>query len=156
MNLPDGLYDRLVTRSLASALAELQGGAAAKVTDVPGEAAVERISEAFAKQLAALLDDIGVDESGSATRQLRLINELLIYLRQHTRRRLPGDAGVAGFFANGRLDHAMYAGGACRDPVRGPLARAVPTATVEGGNASATTPQGTRSRRVTCDQPSEP
>lgn len=84
MTLPDGLYDLLVTESVASRLdldrsdvLALKGGA------------TEVLADALTRQLAAILDDVVGNESEKAQRQLDLVNALLISLRQ----RLAADGG---------------------------------------------------------------
>ena len=77
MTLPDGLYDLLVTEGLASRLDlnrsdvfALKGGAA------------ELLADALSRQLAAILDDVAVDDAAKTHPQLELVNALLVSLRQ--------------------------------------------------------------------------
>lgn len=77
MTLPDGLYDLLVTETLAQRLDQraadvhpLQHGASALLVD------------AITRQLAAILDDMAGDESERPRRQLDIVNALLVALRQ--------------------------------------------------------------------------
>ena len=77
MTLPDGLYDLLVTEGLASRLDlnrsevfALKGGAA------------ELLADSLSRQLAAILDDVVVDDADKAHPQLELVNALLVSLKQ--------------------------------------------------------------------------
>jgi HKD family nuclease len=80
--IPDGLYDRLMTESLAKAIAALGDPSRQMVTPVIAEEAGERLVESVAKQLTALLDDVKGEGAQRAKRQLEIINSLLIHLRQ--------------------------------------------------------------------------
>lgn len=82
MQLPDGLYDKLVTESLAQLVAALKDPAHRTLSLVPVDEASERLSEALAKQLTGLLDEIVGEGADKAKRQLALVNALLVYLRQ--------------------------------------------------------------------------
>ncbi len=77
MTLPTGLYDLLLTEGLQRALdpgtadlKELRAGAQDALIDTLG------------RQLALALDDLASDESEKATRQLELVNDLLVHLRK--------------------------------------------------------------------------
>lgn len=76
MELNDGLYDLLVTEALSTRfdpklaeVAPLKGGSA------------EVLAEAITRQLAAILEELPGDDPGKATRQLELVNGLLVTLR---------------------------------------------------------------------------
>jgi HKD family nuclease len=97
MALPDGLYDRLLTEGLARSLAAI-GPRSADVLALKGGAA-ELLADVITRQLSAILDDVGGDDSDKAKRQLELVNELLLMLRQ----RLNGDDGAAGFAASAEV-----------------------------------------------------
>lgn len=75
--LPDGLYELLMTDRLLPDLA----GAQAELTALAGDRA-ELLSDALTRQLAAALQDIGDDTTGSPLRQVEIINGLLISLRE--------------------------------------------------------------------------
>lgn len=77
MALPDGLYDLLLTESLAAKL-ELEYAE----TQTLADNASGPLVEALARQLAAILEDISADSPAKSLRQLELVNELLIALRQ--------------------------------------------------------------------------
>ena len=77
MALPDGLYDLLLTESLVSKL-ELEHAKTQVLTDNASGPLVE----VLARQLAAILEDISADSPAKSLRQLELVNELLIALRQ--------------------------------------------------------------------------
>jgi superfamily II DNA or RNA helicase/HKD family nuclease len=81
MPLPDGLYDKLVTDSLARALADLPSEECRTLAALPPEEATERIANALAKQMTQLLDELDGDAEDKAKRQLALVNELLVHLR---------------------------------------------------------------------------
>lgn len=80
MARPDGLYDLLLTEGLARSLAELEPGST-DVHALHGEAA-ERLVEAMSRQLRAVLDDLAGDDAERAAGQLKLVNQLLVSLRQ--------------------------------------------------------------------------
>jgi superfamily II DNA or RNA helicase len=90
MALPDGLYDLLLTEGLARSLAALDP-ISADVLALKGGAA-EFLAEVIARQLAAILDDVAGDDADKPRRQLELVNDLLVMLRQ---RLTAGDSSAA-------------------------------------------------------------
>jgi len=80
MALPDGLYDLLLTEGLARSLAAIDPGSADVLALKGG--AVEILVDAIARQLVTILDDVGGEDSDKAKRQLELVNDLLVSLRQ--------------------------------------------------------------------------
>ena len=86
--LPDGLYDLLLTEGLARSLAELAPGS----VDVRAlkAGAAEQLADLITQQLGAILDDMQGDDAERHRRQLDLVNELLVTMRQ---RLLAGPAG---------------------------------------------------------------
>ncbi|MCC9595296.1 MULTISPECIES: DUF3427 domain-containing protein [unclassified Rubrivivax] len=78
--LPSGLYDLLLTERLERLLAA-DPGARHQVLPLAGNAA-ELVADALVRQLAALLEELPGDGEDAATRQLGLVNELLIWLRE--------------------------------------------------------------------------
>ncbi len=80
MTLPDGLYDLLLTDRLANSIAAL-GPISADVLALKGSAA-EFLAEAITRQLSAILDDVAGDDADKSRRQLELVNDLLVTLRQ--------------------------------------------------------------------------
>ncbi len=80
MALPDGLYDLLLTEGLARSLAALDP-ISADVTAHKGGAS-EFLVQAITRQLGAILDDVAGDDVDKPTRQLELVNDLLVMLRQ--------------------------------------------------------------------------
>ena len=80
MALPDGLYDLLLTEGLARSLAALDP-ISADVLALKGGAA-EFLAEVITRQLGAILDDVAGDEADKPRRQLELVNDLLVMLRQ--------------------------------------------------------------------------
>lgn len=85
MNIADGLYDTLVTESLARALAELGETSFRTLRSLHAEEAGERLAEALSKQLVGLLDELNGEGVERARRQLSLINEVIVYLRRQGR-----------------------------------------------------------------------
>lgn len=94
MALPDGLYDLLLTEGLARSLAAI-GSSSADVLALKGSAA-EFLADVITRQLATILDDVSGDDADKAKRQLELVNELLVMLRQ----RLNAGAGSNGASAS--------------------------------------------------------
>ena len=80
MTLPDGLYDLLLTEGLARSLAALDP-ANAEVMALKGSAA-EFLAEVLTRQLGAILDDLAGDDADKPLRQLELVNDVLVMLRQ--------------------------------------------------------------------------
>ena len=94
MALPDGLYDLLLTEGLARSLAALDP-ISADVLALKGGAA-EFLAEVIARQLGAILDDVAGDDVDKPRRQLELVNDLLVMLRQ----RLSTDGSSAAAMAS--------------------------------------------------------
>jgi superfamily II DNA or RNA helicase len=88
MTLPDGL-DLLLTQSLESRL-DLSR---ADVRAIDAGAA-DYLVDALARQLAEILEDVGEGEESSATRQLELVNALLVKLRQRLAQGATGRAAA--------------------------------------------------------------
>lgn len=80
MALPDGLYDLLLTEGLARSLSELDPSRV-DVSALKGEA-TEFLADVITRQLSTILDDLSGNEAEKAKRQLELVNELLVTLRQ--------------------------------------------------------------------------
>jgi len=91
MALPYGLYDLVLTESL---IARLEPEYAE--TEALSDNASGPLVEVLARQLAAILEDISVDSPAKSLRQLELVNELLIALRQElgTENGLTGPAEI--------------------------------------------------------------
>ncbi len=87
MALNDGLYDLLLTESLADGLAA-SDPYSLDIQALKGEGA-GYLAELIARQLAAVLEDLEGDEPEKARQQLELVNEMLVSLR----RRLAGEQG---------------------------------------------------------------
>ncbi len=78
--LPSGLYDLLLTENLERLLA---GDATARHQVQPLTTdATDLLSDSLIRQLAALLEDLPGEGAEAAQRQLSLVNELLVWLRQ--------------------------------------------------------------------------
>ncbi|MEQ1845600.1 MAG: DEAD/DEAH box helicase family protein, partial [Nitrospira sp.] len=82
MQLPDGLYDKLVTESVAQLLAGLRDPSCRTVSALPSEEVSERITDALSRQVTHLLDELDGNGAEKAKQQLALVNALLIHLRQ--------------------------------------------------------------------------
>ena len=80
MVLPDGLYDLLLTESLARSLAALDTSHTDVLTLKAG--AAEFLADVITRQLSAILDDVVSDGADKARLQLELVNAMLIALRQ--------------------------------------------------------------------------
>lgn len=78
--LPLGLYDLLVTESLERLLGTA-GTYRQQVEPLSGDAA-EALSDCLARQLSAALEDLPGEGSEGVQRQLALVNDLLVWLRQ--------------------------------------------------------------------------
>ncbi len=78
--IPSGLYDLLITERLERLLA---ADASARHQAEPlTEDAAEIIADTLVRQLGALLDDLPGEGAEAAQRQLALVNEMLVWLRQ--------------------------------------------------------------------------
>lgn len=82
MALYDGLYDKLVTESLARLLADLRDPSLRTLTLLSPEETSDRLAEDLSRQVSILLDELAGDGAEKAKRQLDLFNALLLYLRQ--------------------------------------------------------------------------
>ena len=81
--LPEGLYDQLLTSSLAAALAQSGEPAWRTVEALGPDQLVDRLVEAMGRQLSSALDAIsGNDEGDRARLQDAMINSLIVHLRQ--------------------------------------------------------------------------
>ena len=95
MTLPDGLYDQLLTEGLARSLADLAPGCAD--VQVRKDNLAELLGELTARQLGAILEDFAGEDAERSRRQLELVNELLVTLRQ---RMLSGNAAASAASAD--------------------------------------------------------
>ena len=75
-SLPDGLYDLLITDSLASVVDENHAGVTALA-----DGAHERLADLLSSQLSKILEHVGGENSDRVLRQLDLVNGLLVDLR---------------------------------------------------------------------------
>ena len=82
MNLPDGLYDQLLTESLRRALFRATDEQSRTLASLSAEDAPERLAEAIAAQIAQILDELQGDGADKLQRQLELANALLVNARQ--------------------------------------------------------------------------
>ena len=82
-SLPEGLYDQVLTDSLAEAIAQFGEPAWRTVEALSHDQLAERLVEALGKQLSSALDSVaGNDERDRAHLQVALINSLIVHLRQ--------------------------------------------------------------------------
>lgn len=83
MELPDGLYDQVVTESLWDAITQTTDEHSRTVEALSTDDAPERLVEAIASQLTRILDDLKGEGPEKLQRQLDLANALLLHARQH-------------------------------------------------------------------------
>lgn len=95
MALPDGLYDLLLTERLLSD-PDLEH---AELATFNGQRS-ELLVDALVRQLASALEDIAADESDAAARQVQLVNELLVLLRQRLQANRPAQVDATDFIAS--------------------------------------------------------
>lgn len=84
MELRDGLYDLVITQSVAQMLSGLERGYEWKAAGLGAEDVAERLGQVMAKELTLLLDEIGGDTDAKAKRQLELFNGLIAHVRSQT------------------------------------------------------------------------
>jgi superfamily II DNA or RNA helicase len=107
MDLPDGLYDLVITQSLRTALARSTTGQEHRVEPLSAADAPERLVEAIAAQLVRILDDLQGEGPQKALRQLELVNALL----RHARQQLGvGDGDIDPLSAPLESLHAIHRG----------------------------------------------
>lgn len=90
MDLPDGLYDQLLTNSLWDAITRSTDEHSRTLSPLSAEDAPERLTEAIASQLTRILDDLSGEGTEKLRRQLALANDLLLYTRQRLQAREDG------------------------------------------------------------------
>ncbi|MFZ5655145.1 MAG: hypothetical protein ACOY42_12220 [Pseudomonadota bacterium] len=69
MEIPDGLYDLVITQSLRDALARSTSGQERSVEPLSAADAAERLVEAIAVQLVRILDDLQGEEPERTSRR---------------------------------------------------------------------------------------
>ena len=82
MELPDGLYDQLLTEVLWKSVSQTTGEHGRTLKPLTAEDAPERLANAIASQLTRILDDLSGDGPEKLQRQLELVNAILIDIRQ--------------------------------------------------------------------------
>lgn len=82
MNLPDGLYDQLLTDAVRDALARTTSDDGRTLAPLAAQDAAERLADALASQLVRILDDLHGEGAEKLERQLDLTNALLVHARQ--------------------------------------------------------------------------
>lgn len=105
MDLPDGLYDQLLTEALHRALLHTTDEHGRTVATLSAAEAPERLAEAIAAQLARILDDVQGEGQDKLQRQLELVNALLVNVRQRV---LAPAAEVDPLVAPLQLLHAVH------------------------------------------------
>lgn len=83
MNRPRGLYDLLLTDSLAREL-DNEPADAIDSRSLAEDEATERLVDALSNQLRGALEELARGDKAKATSQLRLLNELLVSLRERS------------------------------------------------------------------------
>ena len=91
MELPDGLYDKLLTETVWNAVTRTTDEHACSLKSLTVEEAPERLADALAAQLSRILDDLHGDGAEKLRQQLDLVNFLLVSLKQRLGKRA-GDA----------------------------------------------------------------
>lgn len=91
MELPDGLYDQLLTRTLQDLVSGIGGDNDCILQPLPADDAPARLTDALVSQLSRILDDLKGEGAEKLRQQLELVNFILVSL-QH---RLGQDAGSA-------------------------------------------------------------
>lgn len=86
MELPDGLYDQLLTESMRDAITRTTDEHGRTLSSLSAEDAPERLAEAIASQLSRILDDLSGEGAEKLQRQLALVNDLLRFTRQRLQR----------------------------------------------------------------------
>ncbi|HQF40359.1 MAG TPA: hypothetical protein PK322_14680, partial [Opitutaceae bacterium] len=76
-NLPFGLFDAVVTDSLARQLSALPADRNAVIEDISATASPEDLASQVTHQLAALLDELEGTGSEKVRRQVEILNALL-------------------------------------------------------------------------------
>lgn len=84
MELPDGLYDQVITESLWDAISKTTDEHSRTIEPLSADNAPERLVEAIASQLTRILDDLTGEGPEKLQRQLELANALLLHARQRT------------------------------------------------------------------------
>lgn len=105
MELPDGLYDQVLTESLRDAIFQTTKEHGRTFKPLSVEDAPERIVEAIASQLLLILDDLKGEGPEKLRGQLELANALLLHTRQHVKAR--GD-GIDPLSEPLQLLHAVH------------------------------------------------
>lgn len=82
MELPDGLYDQVVTESLWDAISQTTDEHGRTIEPLSAEDAPERLVEVLASQLTRILDDLKGEGPDKLQRQLELANALLLHAQQ--------------------------------------------------------------------------
>jgi len=88
MNIKEGLYDVLITDSLARSLQLLPSGIAAREHELEQSEAIEAFTDAASKQLAAIMESLDTQDATKYKEQLlasaTLINDLIVHARTLT------------------------------------------------------------------------
>ena len=82
MQLPEGLYDKLITESVAKLIGGLRDPSYSTLTALSPEDAPERLAGALTRQLTLLLDELAGDGVEKTKQQITLVNGLLIELKR--------------------------------------------------------------------------
>lgn len=82
MELPDGLYDQVLTEALWQAISGSTDNSGRTIEPLRVDNAPERLATYLAHQLSQILDDLDGEGQGKLQRQLELVNSILINARQ--------------------------------------------------------------------------
>jgi hypothetical protein len=82
-NLPFGLFDAVITDSLARQLSALPADCDAVIEDIPATASHADLTAKVSQQLTALLDELEGTPDEKVRRQVEILNALLREARQH-------------------------------------------------------------------------
>ncbi|MBA4146600.1 MAG: DUF3427 domain-containing protein [Verrucomicrobia bacterium] len=80
--LHDGLYDQLLTGSLAQLVSGLDNPQCRSLASLTAEESSARLADAISRQMVSILDEVGGDRGEKAMRQLELVNKVLSFVRQ--------------------------------------------------------------------------
>lgn len=105
MSFYDGLYDEVVSHALWENLSKITNAADRTIEPLSSEDVAERLTDALARQLVNILNDLGGEGHEKAQRQLELINSILADLRRKLGK---NDQTVDSFLAPPQLLQAIH------------------------------------------------
>lgn len=90
MELPNGLYDQLLTRTLQNFVSGTLGGSDCILQPLTPDDAPARLADALVSQLSGILDDLKGNEAEKLRQQLDLVNFILVSLQHRLGRGADG------------------------------------------------------------------